>query len=109
MSQDYELNLFSKGMEILVDASKLQKDPFVKDHFVSSIGLYGYGSIGTYDRLAGAMNYKGHRTSKGKYITGKNLQKMKSNLIKKYGEDFVCDLVEWGKVSSRFDGNRIPH
>lgn len=95
MSQDHELNLFCKGMEILVDASRLQFNPFVKDHFMSSVGVDGYGHIDTLDRLAGALNYKGYRTSKGKYLTGNNLKKMKSNLIKKYGENFTDEYVDW--------------
>ena len=59
MKQDYELSLFSKAMDILVSSSQLKFDPFHKNVFVSSIGILGYGTIGDFNRLAGAMNFIG--------------------------------------------------
>ena len=99
MSHDHELKLFSTAMDILVDASRVIIDPFHKDHFISSIGLQGYGNIDTLDRLAGALNVQGYRTKRGKYITGDNLKKMKSNLIKRYGEKVIVELVDWTRIN----------
>ena len=101
MIHDHELHLFSNAMDILVSASQLKFDPYVKDHFVSSIGIEGYGHISTFNTLAGAMNHKGFRTKTGKYITGSYLKNMKTNLTKKYGGEFVVDLVPWENVSTR--------
>ena len=85
---------------LLVDASRVKLDPFHKDYFVSSIGVDGYGNIGDYNLLAGALNFKGYRTKTGKYIKGSYLKNVKSKLTKKYGRDFVVDLVEWERVST---------
>jgi hypothetical protein len=101
MKKDYDLSLFSKAMDILVSSSQLKFDPFRKDVFVSSTGIEGYGTIGDFNRLAGAMNFKGLRTKTGKYITGSYLKNMKTNLTKKYGEDFVEDIVDWELVSNQ--------
>jgi hypothetical protein len=98
-NRDHELFIFSKGMEILVKASTLKFQVFSRNHKFQSTGVEGYGTISTLERLAGAMNEKGYRTSRGKYITATNLKKMKSTLTKKYGEEFVADLVEWKDVS----------
>ena len=102
MNKDHELYLFSHAMDILAGASQLRLEPFRKDYFVCSVGVEGYGNISDFNLLAGAMNFKGYRTKRGKYITGTYLKKMKSNLTKKYGKDFVLDLVPWEKVS-------VPH
>ena len=102
MSHDHELKLFSTAMDILVDASRVIIDPFHKDHFISSIGLQGYGNIDTLERLAGALNVQGYRTKRGKYITGNNLKKIKSNLTKKYGEKIVLELVDWTQVGREY-------
>ena len=109
MSQDHELKLFSTAMDILVDASQIIIDPFTKDHFLCSVGLQGYGTIDTFERLAGALNYRGYRTKRGKYITGDNLKKMKSNLVKKYGDRFVMELVDWTRVGSRYFPSQNPY
>ena len=101
MKEDYELSLFSKAMDILVSSSQLKFDPFHKDVFVSSVGIGGYGTIGDFNRLAGAMNFIGLRTKTGKYITGSYLKNMKTNLTKKYGKEFVEDIVEWELVSNQ--------
>ena len=101
MEKDYELSLFSRAMDILVSSSQLKIDPFHKDVFVSSVGVQGYGTIGDFNTLAGAMNFVGLRTKTGKYITGSYLKNMKSNLTKKYGEEFVEDIVEWDLVSKQ--------
>ena len=100
MKNDYELHLFSNAMDILSNASQIKFNPFIKDTFRSSVGVEGYGNIDTFDTLAGALNYKGFRTKLGKYITGSYLKNMKRNLTKKYGEDFVVDLVDWSKVNT---------
>jgi hypothetical protein len=97
--KDHELFIFSHAMEILVKASTLKYQPFSKNHGFESIGVEGYGTISTLERLAGAMNVKGFRTSQGKYLTATNLKKMKSTLIKRYGQQFVADLVDWRDVS----------
>ena len=103
MSQTYkndqDLSLFSVAMTILVKASELKYDVFCKNHQVRSIGVQGYGTIDTLERLAGALNLQGYRTKTGKYIRADYLKKIKSNLIKKYGRDFVTDIVEWKDVS----------
>jgi hypothetical protein len=100
--KDFELQLFSHAMDILVNASRLQFNPFVKDFFVSSVGVPGYGNIGTYDRLAGALNFNGFRTKTGKYIRGNYLKLIKSNLQKKYGKEEIEDLVYWKYVSTNY-------
>ena len=88
-------------MDTLAKASQIKFDVFKKPHFVSSIGVEGYGNISSFDLLAGAMNFKGYRTKKGKYITGSYLAVMKDRLTKKYGEDFIADLVDWEMVSTQ--------
>ena len=100
MKTDYELHLFSNAMDILSSAAQLKFNPFIKDTFRSAVGVEGYGSIDSFDTLAGALNFKGFRTKLGKYITGSYLKNMKSNLIKKYGEEFIIDLVDWNKVNT---------
>ena len=100
MHKDHELHLFSTAMDILSSASQIRFNHFVKDTFRSSIGVEGYGNIDTFDTLAGAMNFKGYRTKLGKYITGSYLKNMKKNLTKKYGQEFVVDLVDWTKVNT---------
>ena len=44
---------------VLVSSSQSRFDPFHKNVFVSSIGILGYGTIGDFNRLAGAMNFIG--------------------------------------------------
>ena len=99
---DYELKLFSHAMDILVNASRLKLNPFVKDCFVSSVGVDGYGNIDTYDMLAGALNFNGFRTKTGKYIRGNYLKLIKSKLQKKYGKEEIEDLVYWENVSTSY-------
>lgn len=98
-SYDEDLSLFSSAMSILVKASTLKPDAFVKHHSVSSVGVEGYGNIDTLERLAGAMNAQGYRTHTGKYLSANYLKKIKSNLIKKYGAEYVADIVDWREVS----------
>jgi len=99
---DYELKLFSLAMDTLVSASQLKFDAFRKDYHFSSVGVPGYGTIDTFDRLAGALNYKGYRTRTGKYICGNYLKQIKYKLLKRYGKEAVEDLVDWGAVSSNY-------
>ncbi len=103
--QDQDLILFSRAMDTLVNASRIQFDTFANPHFVSSVGVVGYGNISTFDLLAGAMNFKGYRTKKGKYLTGSYLAVMKGRLSKRYGEDFITDLVDWELVGTPV----VPH
>ena len=100
MHKDYDLLLFSHAMEILVNASKLKFDPFNKTQSVSSIGVDGYGNLDTLEKLAGALNFKGYRTKTGKYIRGNYLKRIKHNITKKYGEEFVSNIVSWNNVST---------
>jgi len=97
--KDHELFIFSAAMQILVKASALKYQPFSRNHKHQSIGMEGFGTISTLGELAAALNVKGYRTSRGKYLTAINLKKMKSIIIKRYGHDFVADLVEWKDVS----------
>jgi hypothetical protein len=97
--KDHELFIFSAAMQILVKASALKYQPFSRNHNHQSIGMEGFGTISTLGELAAALNVKGYRTSRGKYLTAINLKKMKSIIIKRYGHDFVADLVEWKDVS----------
>ena len=97
--KDHELFIFSQAMELLVKASTLKYEPFSRNHRVRSIGIENYGTISTLERLAGAMNVKGYRTSQGKYLTATNLKKMKSTITKRYGHRFVADLVDWKNIS----------
>ena len=101
MKQDYELYIFSHAMDILVSASQLKTAPFYKDHWGISIGVEGYGNVGDFNLLAGALNYKGYRTKTGKYIRGSYLKNCKSHLTKRYGEEFVEDLVDWENFGIR--------
>lgn len=98
-SYDEDLSLFSVAMSILVKASTLKPNVFVKNHSVSSIGVEGYGNIDTLERLAGAMNTQGYRTHRGKYLSANYIKKLKSNLTKKYGAEYVADIVDWKDVS----------
>ena len=98
-SYDEDLSLFSAAMSILVKASTLKPDAFVKNHSVSSVGVDGYGNIDTLERLAGAMNTQGYRTHRGKYLSANYIKKLKSNLIKKYGAEYVANIVDWNEVS----------
>jgi hypothetical protein len=100
MKTDYDLVIFSKAMDTLTKASQIQFEAFNPPNFFSSVGVEGYGNIGSFDLLAGAMNFKGYRTKKGKYITGSYLAVMKDRLTKRYGEDFIVDLVDWEMVST---------
>jgi len=100
MKKDFDLLLFSHAMEILVNASQLKFDPFNKSQSVSSVGVDGYGTVDTLDKLAGAMNFKGYRTKQGKYIRGSYLKQIKYLLIKKYGREFIVDTVSWENVSA---------
>ena len=86
-------------MEILVKASTLRYEPFSRNHGVRSVGVESYGTVSTLEKLAAVMNVKGYRTSRGKYLTATNLRKMKSTITKRYGRDFVSDLVDWKNVS----------
>jgi len=101
MSKDYQLHIFSNAMDILSNAAQIKFNPFIKNTMRSAVGVEGYGSIDTFDTLAGALNHKGFRTQLGKYITGSYLKNMKKNLIEKYGREFVVDLVDWNKVNKQ--------
>ena len=99
-TRDYDLVLFSKAMDTLANASRIQFDAFNQPHFFRSVGVEGYGNISTLNSLAGAMNFKGYRTKTDKYITGSYLKVMKDRLSKKYGDEFIEDLVDWELVST---------
>jgi hypothetical protein len=100
MYKDYDLQIFSHAMEILVNASKLRFDPYDRANPVTSIGVDGYGNVDTLDRLAGALNFKGYRTRTGKYIRGNYLKQIKHSITQKYGKEFVSDIVAWEQVST---------
>ena len=105
MKQDYELRLFAKAMDTLVTASQLIPCTV---QGVKSVGISGYGNIDGMDTLAGAMNFLGFKSKTGKYITGANLKKIKQRLTKKYGREFISELVNWENVGTRyFIQNRI--
>jgi len=100
IEKDYDLEIFSKAMSLLVDASKLQFNCYASPHFVSSQGVSGFGNISCFNTLADAMNFKGYRTKKGKPLTGSYLAVIKNRLSKRYGDEFVEDLVDWESVST---------
>ena len=99
MKQDYELKLFAKAMDTLVTASQLIP---CTNQGVKSVGVSGFGNIDGMDTLAGAMNFLGFKSKKGKYLTGTNLKKIKQRLTKKYGRKFVSELVNWENVGTRY-------
>ena len=105
-TQDTDLNLFVTSIEMLVAASQLRFQIDLSNSETLSQGITGYGNISNFDELAGVLNYKGFRTKRGKYFNGTNLKKLKSNLYKKYGNDFMRSLldesIEWNKISSRY-------
>jgi hypothetical protein len=105
-THDTDLNLFIQSVELLVDASQLRFQIDLSNNATLSKGVTGYGNISNFDELAGALNFKGYRTKRGKYFNGSNLKKLKSNLYKKYGTGFMESLldesIDWSKMSSRY-------
>ena len=104
--KDTDLDVFIQSIELLVEASQLRFQIDLSNSSTLSQGVTGYGNISYFDELAGALNYKGFRTKRGKYFNGLNLKKLKSNLYKKYGGDFMKSLlderIEWNKISSMY-------
>lgn len=104
--KDTDLDVLIQSIELLVEASQLKFQIDLSNNSTLSQGITGYGNISNFDELAGALNYKGFRTKRGKYFNGLNLKKLKSNLYKKYGGDFMQSLlderIEWNKISSMY-------
>ena len=96
INQDHELTIFTKAMEVLIQSSKLEFNPWLQEtRYLKSVGIDGHGNMDSFEKIAGVLTSQGYETKTGKRITGNNLRQMKSILMERYGKDFLEEYIDW--------------